>query len=243
MGLRIFCDFDGTVAANDVGDLMLRTFGTSHCDDIIRAYDEGNIGAKECWRRGCDTVLNLTPDRLRAFARQQAIDPYFSSFVDFCSDRGIPFYVLSDGFDVYLEEMLRNHGFVPNGRGVRGVPCFANHLEFTHDGRVVPSFPHADAECTECANCKRNHVLTLSADDDVIVYVGDGRSDFCPAKYADVVFAKGALIAHCQSQNVSFYDFRTFKDVIECLGKLLMQKRIRRPWQATLRRREVFRTG
>ena len=243
VGLRIFCDFDGTVAVSDVGNLLFQTFGTSRCGEIIRDYEQGKIEAKEYWRRGCETVRNLTSDQLRAFARQQILDPYFSSFVDFCTERGIPFFLLSDGFDIYLKEMLRQHGFVPGGDGNRGVECFANHLEFTNDGRIVPSFPYADAESTQCANCKRNHVLTLSGDNDVIVYIGDGRSDFCPARYADVVFAKRALIAYCQSQNISFFEFHTFKDVIERLEKLLSQKRIRKRWQAALRRREAFRMG
>ena len=241
VGLRIFCAFDGTVAVSDVGYLLFQTFGTSRCDEIIQDYEQGKIGAMECWRRSCESVRNLTPEQLRAFARQQTLDPYFSSFVDFCAARRIPFFLLSDGFDVYLEEILRQHSFVPGGEGDRGVQYFANHLEFTDEGRIVPSFPYADAECTQCANCKRNHVLRLSGDDDVIVYVGDGRSDFCPAMYADVVFATKALVAYCQSQNISFYEFHSFKEVIDRLEKLFSQKRIRQRWQANLRRREAFR--
>ncbi len=242
-GLCIFCDFDGTVAVNDVGYLLFQTFGTSQSNAIIEEYEHGKIGAKESWRRVCETVRNLTPERLRTFARQQTLDSYFPSFMNFCSERGIPFFLLSDGFDIYIEEILRRHGFVLGPDVNRGVQYFANHLEFTGDGRIVPSFPHADAECDQCANCKRNHVLTQSADDDVIAYIGDGRSDFCPVEYADVVFAKGALIPYCQSRNISFYEFDTFKDVIERLEKLLSQKRIRKRRQATLKREELFRRG
>ncbi len=239
--LRVFCDFDGTVAVNDVGDILVRTFGTSRCDEIIQEYELGKIGAKECWKRACETVRGLTPEQLHTFTRQQTLDPYFSSFVDCCAERGIPYILLSDGFDVYLEEILRQHGFVPGGDHARGVQYFANHLEFAEGGRIVPSFPYEDAECEVCANCKRNHILSLSGDDDVIVYIGDGHSDFCAVEYADIVFAKRALIGHCQSKNISFYEFETFRDVIDRLEKLLSQKRIRKRWQATLRRREVFR--
>jgi len=235
--LRIFCDFDG------IGDLLFRTFGTSRCEEIIRAYDEGRVEAKECWRSLCETVRNLSPEQLRAFARQQQLEPHFSSFLNFCREWSIPFILLSDGFDVYLEEILRAHGYDPGGEGERGVRYFANHLAFTPDGRIIPSFPYADEECTKCANCKRNHVLTMSADHDVIVYIGNGRSDFCPASYADVVFAKHALIGYCQSRNISFYEFQTLEDVQERLETLLAKKRLRKRWQAALRRRELFRMG
>ena len=94
-----------------------------------------------------------------------------------------------------------------------------------------------------CGNCKRNHVLTLSADDDIIVYIGDGISDRCPVRYADIVFAKGSLIRYCQAQNVTYHEFKTFSDVTRRLELIVQRKRIKKRREAEMARREVFAQG
>ena len=108
---------------------------------------------------------------------------------------------------------------------------------------MVPSFPYTDSECERCANCKRNHLLTLSSDDDIVVYVGDGISDRCPVRYADIVFAKKGLIKYCQEQNVTYHEYRHFGDVQQRLDPILRQKRIKQRREARMARREVFLQG
>ena len=53
-----------------------------------------------------------------------------------------------------------------------------------------------------CANCKRNHLLTKSGDESVIVYIGNGSSDQCPSRYADIVFAK-LLLTLREAENIT----------------------------------------
>ncbi|HEY4612759.1 MAG TPA: 2-hydroxy-3-keto-5-methylthiopentenyl-1-phosphate phosphatase, partial [Bacteroidota bacterium] len=117
---------------------------------------------------------------------------------------------------------------------------FVNHGKAT---KFVPSFPYRDEECDRCGNCKRNHLLTISGDDDVLVYVGDGISDRCPVRYADIVFAKHSLVSYCQRQNISYYRYRTFGDVQARLEALLAQKRVRQRREAAIARRDVFMRG
>ena len=110
------------------------------------------------------------------------------------------------------------------------------------NGRSVLSiaFPYADAGCGVCACCKRNVMLTRAGDEDVIVYVGEGFSDQCPVRYADIVFAKDALQAFCQRENISYYLYETFADVVARLSELSARKRLRKRHRAELLRRELF---
>jgi len=256
MNIKIFCDFDGTVSVNDVGDRLFRTFGGTEVLEIVKEWMQDKITARECWARQFKAAPSITPQQLEAFADAQKLDPYFKEFVGFCQSKGIEFYVLSDGFDFYIERILRNNGLDPaSGTAqlskdieggiplMRNVKFFANHLNFNGNGTIYPTFPHTDSECEKCGNCKRNHLLTLSGDDDIIVYIGDGYSDRCPAEYADIVFAKRDLLRYCQANNISFYEFQTFKDVIERLEKILSRKRIRKRWCAEMKRREAFMQG
>lgn len=237
--LRVFSDFDGTIALEDVGSHLFRTFAGSKANEIVQHLLNGTITARECLTQECRAVESATLSELEQFVSQFSLDPAFGSFVDFCRHRSIPVVVLSDGLDFYVGRLLQKNG-------LGDLPFFSNHLELVEEGastKLVPSFPHTDAECFTCGNCKRNHLLTLSGDDDIIVYVGDGISDRCPIRYADIVFAKGRLIRYCQEQNITYHEFRTFDDVRRRLEVILQRKRIRKRREAEMARRDTFAQG
>jgi 2-hydroxy-3-keto-5-methylthiopentenyl-1-phosphate phosphatase len=237
--IRVYSDFDGTIAVHDIGNRLFREYAGPKAVEIVGHYLNGTMSARECLTQECAAVSSVTAAELESFVHQFSLEPTFGAFVEFCRHRNIPLVVLSDGLDFYVEHLLKKHGF-------EGLPFFSNHLEFVRHGdltKMFPSFPYADAECLLCGNCKRNHVLTLSGDDDVIVYIGDGTSDRCPVRYADIVFAKGGLIRYCQEQNVTYHEFHDFTDVMNRLEVLLQRKRIRKRREAEMARREVFSQG
>ncbi|MCX6133978.1 MAG: MtnX-like HAD-IB family phosphatase [Ignavibacteriales bacterium] len=237
--LRVFSDFDGTIALEDVGSQLFRRFAGSKADEIVLHLLDGTISARECLTQECGAVEDAPLGELEQFVNQFSLDPAFEVFVEFCRHRNIPVVVLSDGLDFYVDRLLRKHG-------LGDLPYFSNHLDLVDHGgvtKLVPSFPHTDAECLTCGNCKRNHLLTLSGDDDIIVYIGDGISDRCPVRFADIVFAKGRLIRYCQEQNISYHEFNTFDDVRRRLETILQQKRIRKRREAEMARRDVFAQG
>jgi 2-hydroxy-3-keto-5-methylthiopentenyl-1-phosphate phosphatase len=87
-------------------------------------------------------------------------------------------------------------------------------------------------------------MLTHSADEDVIVLVGEGYSDRCPARFADLVFAKDELLSHCRTNGIPYTEYRTFSDIQAILTSRLAARNKRSPFrkrrQAELARREVF---
>jgi 2-hydroxy-3-keto-5-methylthiopentenyl-1-phosphate phosphatase len=237
--LRVFCDFDGTLSPIDVGNQLFRTFAGEKAVEIVKGYLDGSVTARECLQRECAAVPDLDPERFRAFVDAVRLDPTASGFFAFCAEHEIPVTILSDGLDLYVEQILHNNGFGE-------LPFFANHGTLVPEGgrtRLDVAFPWTDAECTLCGNCKRNHMLTLSGDDDVVIYIGDGMSDRCPVQFADVVFAKGSLIGFCQERNITYQEFRNFDDVRARLELLLGKKRIRKRREASMARRDVYLQG
>jgi 2,3-diketo-5-methylthio-1-phosphopentane phosphatase len=234
--IRVFCDFDGTMTIEDVGNRLFRTYSGQESEAIVEDYHAGRINARECLRRECAASGIMSPGTIRSFADPFPLDPYAVEFVRFCETKGIPFTILSDGLDLYVEPILAK-------ARLGGVPWFANHGSFvqTEKGSVlVPSFPYRDEHCDLCGNCKRNHMVTQSGDDDVLVYIGDGISDRCPVRYADVVFAKRDLIKYCQEQNISYFEFRHLGDVRDRLEQILSQGKVRQRREAAMARRDVF---
>jgi 2-hydroxy-3-keto-5-methylthiopentenyl-1-phosphate phosphatase len=241
MALKLFIDFDGTMTRRDIGDLIFRELGIEGYDALVHEYLSGKVGGREYWVRVCQLAGAVDRAAMEESVDAQEMEPTFFEFMDFSKSRNLDFFILSDGFDFYIDRVLKKFG-------LEQVRYFSNRLEFQPvDGTgsffMRPAFPYSDEECTQCANCKRNHLLTLSSDDDIIVYIGDGYSDICPTRYADIVFAKKDLIRYCQRENISYYEYRNFRDVIDRLEKILTQKRIRKRRQAELRRREAFLQG
>jgi 2-hydroxy-3-keto-5-methylthiopentenyl-1-phosphate phosphatase len=233
--IRVFCDFDGTVCQQDVGELFFRFFAGEKADACVHLLLSGEITMQQWLTELCNTIPSIKHDEFLKYVDQYSVDPHFTEFIRFCADRNVSVTILSDGLDAYVERILSN-------AGLNQIPFFANRAEFAGK-KLKVSFPFSDAECSSCGNCKRNHMLNTSADEDVIVYVGDGYSDRCPIRYADFVFAKRQLVKYCQKQNITFFEFNHFGDVQVKLGNILQRKHIRSRQEAVLARREVFTQG
>jgi 2,3-diketo-5-methylthio-1-phosphopentane phosphatase len=230
----VFTDFDGTIAVHDIGDAMFERFGDiGICSKSFQEYRSGAIGARDCWRKGFATMPPITREVFTEFALQQPADAHFREFVEYCEAHQIPVTILSDGFDAYIEPVMERES-------LERLPRFTNRLQFNADGSVEPIFPYTDAECSRCANCKRNHLLTRSSDDQVIVYIGDGISDRCPVQYADVVFAKDSLVAFCETQNITFHRFNDFSEILKVFRPMVETARPRKRRTAELARKSVF---
>lgn len=244
--LRMFIDFDGTITRQDVGDALFERFGGSRSVAAVEEYREGKLSAADCFREECDACGSVEKAVMDAFLDAQEIDPTFEEFVRFSESRGFPVAILSDGMDYYIRRILERNGL---GR----VTFYANSLQLVPSGapahvRLAPAFPYRDEVCDRCACCKRNHILTLAADDDVVVYIGEGYSDRCPARYADVVFAKDDLLTFCQRENISYFEYSSFGDIVRRLEGLLEEPKgspiaLRKRRSAAQARCDVFLGG
>lgn len=235
--LRIYCDFDGTAALHDVGSSLFRAFAGEESEIIVADYLSGKINARDCLKKECEAVGPVDRRSLETFVDGFHLDPTFAAFVRFCRSRSVPLTILSDGLDFYVRRILAN-------AGLEDIPLYANRAVWreARNGKVTlaPEFPYRDEHCDLCGNCKRNHIASLTPDDAAVVYIGDGISDRCPVRFADMVFAKHSLIKYCQEQNVTYWEFNNFDDVRQRLEPLIGRKRIKRRREAMVARRDLF---
>ncbi|MFQ5651112.1 MAG: MtnX-like HAD-IB family phosphatase [bacterium] len=217
--MKIICDFDGTTALNDVGNLLFRTFADQRCFDIVRSWKEGKISSKECLIQEC-TIARATRAQLEAFADAQALDPHFVEFVQFCRGHDVEVAIASDGLDFYIERILRNHDVHAS------VQVCANHLVFVGEDRLRPEFPYFEAGCGQCGNCKGYHVRQAKQDGSVVVYVGDGFSDRCGADAADIAFAKRGreLLHYCKRHHIPHHEYANFGEILPVLEEIVSNR-------------------
>jgi 2-hydroxy-3-keto-5-methylthiopentenyl-1-phosphate phosphatase len=233
--LKLFIDFDGTIARGDIGNAFFHHFGGEVCKEWIARYHAGEISARECFEGERNAMGRVQREDADAFLATCDVDEGFPGLVAFCRTGGIPVTILSDGLDYYITALLRKCG-------CEDIPFHSNRLLWPSAGEELPAllFPYGNAECDRCAGCKRNVMLDSCGDDDIMVYVGDGYSDRCPVEYADVVFAKGSLQAWCQQKNISYFPYTDLREVQRRLEEFMMRRTLRRRARAEQRRREAF---
>ncbi len=231
--ITVFVDFDGTITLDDVGDELFRHFGAF--EPYNTELKEGKLTIKEYWKILCDSLpSSLSLEEIRNYAKNFQIDAYFSNFINFCRYNDFRVYIISDGFDVYIETILYQYGF-------EVIPFFANKLIKRADGGFSPEFTAASESCNcFCASCKRNKLLNLALPESAIVYIGDGYSDFCAAEHSDIVFAKKNLARYCQQNTIPHHNFKSFFDVEMILKKAVASKSIRVRHQAYSKREKAF---
>ncbi|MDP4172329.1 MAG: MtnX-like HAD-IB family phosphatase [Bacteroidota bacterium] len=234
---KIFVDFDGTITKQDVGELLVNTFGKSEqIKEIIRLWMEEKITSPESWIQMLATMSNFSIAALEEMLKDITVDPFFNEFVLYCKNNNYQVRVLSDGFDIYINRILRREGLLD-------LEVYSNKVTLDPDNMLIPSFPYGDEECKFCGNCKRNHLLVNSADEDFIVYIGDGYSDKCPIQYCDFIFAKGSLLRFCEMNRISYFPFEDFSNVISRIDQLRRKRNLKKKHQAELKRKEVFKQG
>ena len=234
---KIFIDFDGTITTKDVGDAIFKKFGEPNSvKRIINDLLSDKISAKESWLQLCNSVKQISSNELNNFIDTLEIDPTFHQFYNFCEQNNFDYYILSDGFDYYIERLLKNDG-------IEHIKYYANHLTITEDNKLVPAFPYQDEELLTSANCKRNHIINHSSDDDFTIYIGDGNSDKETAQFCDFIFAKDDLLKFCERERISYFPYKDFNDVRLRIEKLIAKRNLKKRHQAELKRREVYMQG
>ena len=214
--IAVLCDFDGTVAREDVGNLLFQTFSNpDECLDTVDQWKQGLISSRDCLQREA-ALARASREALDEFITQRQLDPYFRDFVDFVGRRGMELVIVSDGLDYYIERMLLRSGLAH-------LDFFANVLT-VNGGCLHVRFPYYDMlDCRSCGNCKTYHMEKYKAKGYFVVYIGNGLSDRCPSKYADFVFAKGDLLDYCRKNGVAFTEFKNFRDVErELVGRFVL---------------------
>ena len=231
---KVFVDFDGTITKKDIGDALFTKFGHSQTvENVVCDLLSDKISAKDCWIKLCESVDNINKEELDEFILQIEIDNTFHSFVEYCTKRNIQLFILSDGFDYYINLVLKREK-------LDHLKVYANKLELNKNNTLTPVFPYYDSECTTSANCKRNHIINNSSDDEYTVFIGDGNSDKYTVHFCDFIFAKDDLLKYCEKERITFFPFNNFDDVIERMEMLRQKKRLKKRHQAELNRREIY---
>lgn len=210
-------DFDGTISVKDTIDAMLEKFADPSWEDVEQEWLDGKITAVECMSKQI-SMVRADHMALETFFRGIQLDASFLPFYKHVTQFA-KLVIASDGLDHAIKIATRNAAWPE-------IPVYSNHLNFIPQGISI-SYPLRKDDCTggngmcKCAVAKSLAVDTSGP----IVLIGDGKSDACISGMADIVFAKGSLIKHCEKNNIKHYKFQTFADVLAIIKQWPVEQR------------------
>jgi len=216
VNLAIFCDFDETITRTNVTDSVLEQFADPIWLQIQEEWLAGKLNARGVLEEQMPLVTVSKLD-LNTFIDSIEVDPFFAEFALSCTRNNDSLYILSDGFDYWIERILRRALSAHNG-AVGKILVFACSLKLI-ENRFAISFPYYPEGCIHgCATCKPQLVDRLKTSADKTIVIGDGTSDRLLAKGADFVLAKDGLREFCVTESISYQGFRNFRDVIQIIN-------------------------
>ena len=216
--VNIICDFDGTIALEDVTDSLLERFADESWKYVEAQWLAGKIGSRDCMAHQV-SLIEADYQALNRYLDTVEIDPSFPSFVGkYKRFEAINLHVVSDGIDYVIKRILRNNKLAD-------LRVTANALAALPGDRYHLTFPHSKPDCdVQAGTCK---CAAAQARDEkarrasATLLIADGLSDVCLASRADFVFAKGRLLEHCRAKAIPNLPFTTFADVERQLARVL----------------------
>lgn len=206
----VICDFDGTVTRNDTVDHLLSLFADDRWLDIEKAWKSGEIGSRECLTKQLSCIDFISREQLDEFIESIEFDNYFIDFFQAVNNQNIEFFLVSDGFDMFIKNVLKK-------AKLTNIKVFSNMLNY-NNGKLIPFFPFYNLSCTKYSGLCKCEIIKKYRNNRQVVYIGDGTSDICASKHADVLFAKNSLAEYCSNNNIKHIKFESFKDICEHLS-------------------------
>ena len=205
----VLLDFDDTAAEQNVAELLLTQFGDPTWQDVGSRFRAGEINLMEYQEIA---FRNIQADRaaMRDHVRNNAnLRPYFNDLRIFCQENSIPFAIVSQGLDFYIEALLEKEGHTQ-------VPVYAVNTSFSNEG-ISYEYRHTRPGQENQGNSKGLVVEQHQAQGYHVFYAGDGMSDFEAATRVDVLYAHRTLATECERTNIPFHPFTDFQHMLHAV--------------------------
>jgi 2-hydroxy-3-keto-5-methylthiopentenyl-1-phosphate phosphatase len=196
-----------------VSFLLLDKFADGDWRQLWRRYETGEITVG---------VLNSSAFSMVKADKQTQLDfmfksgkakmrPGFKELLSYCSRQGFYFIIVSNGLGFYIEAILED-------AGIKNIEVFAAKSQFDAEGMRV-QYIGPDGSLMK-DGFKEAYTELLEKKGYSVIYVGNGTSDFYPARRASHAFATGDLLKRCRKENLKCQPFHDLNDVVRGLEAL-----------------------
>jgi len=211
MKTLVQCDFDGTVTEEDASFFLLDAFAQGDWRRLLREYKEHKISVGEFNTKAFAMVKDDKATLLEELKGKVKVRAGLHKLVNYCLKKGFRLVIVSNGLDFYIKAVLKD-------LGLDSIEVHAAQASFHPEGMKV-QYVGPDGKTLE-DDFKEAYIKSFLKLGYRVIYVGNGDSDFAPAKYAHHVFATGELLAYCRENNLNYKPFENFIDIVRYIDLL-----------------------
>ena len=203
--ITVLIDFDDTITTTNVAHIVLSEFADSNWPEIRQQFIRGEIPPEGYFETPFENISAKKSIQEKHIQLHAEVRPGFIEFNNFCIENNINIVIVSRGLDYYIEAVLNKYE-------IKNIPVFGVPTQFNGKKmKIVPKY--TDVNCTQWGICKCSVLEKYRKYSDIIIYIGDGQNDLCPARKRNIIFARDALIRHCKQENIDFFRFSDFTSI------------------------------
>ncbi len=205
------CDFDGTITVGDVSFQILDEFTGNSWRDLLKEYMQGKMSVN---RFNATVFSKVKADKvtLDGFVRENAvIRPGLPELLETCRELGFRFVIVSNGMMFYIDAIL-------NMLGLNELEFVAARANFKTDG-IEAWYEAPDGTPIE-DGFKEAYTRDFLKQGYRVIYIGNGSSDFPPARMCSHIFSIDNLTASCKAAGVAHTPFTDLHQVAKGLKTL-----------------------
>jgi len=203
------CDFDGTLTIGDISFLILDEFTGHGWRQEFEDYMQGKLTVNRFNTQAFSRVKADSAELARFVRERSVIRPGINNLLQVCRNKGFRFVIVSNGMAFYIETVLQM-------LGLADVEFIAGQAEFLPQG-VRSWYPGPDDKPIEDGFkvAWTEHFLGQGYR---LIYIGNGLSDFAPARLCSQIFAIDQLATECRRAGVDYTPFDDLHDIVRALG-------------------------
>ena len=210
--LLALLDYDGTMTTHECNEIALQPFVGDEWWALEEESYNDRMSHAEVFDRQVGLIEAPRAELIRRLLEVAEPMPGLRDFFSELQTRDGHSAIVSAGIREAIEAFWRREQLPP-------MRLFASELvgEGPDDGPPYHlEFSSALGDCPRCglASCKAAVLRALRRPGDVVLVFGDGPSDLCPAREADLVFARGHLAERCVAEGLDWRPLTDFAAVI-----------------------------
>lgn len=207
----VFCDFDGTITAEETFAGMLKQFEPDLSAQLIPEMYTLRLTLRQGVRQILESIPSKRYSEILDYARLKPVRPGLVELLDFLDAQGVPFVVVSGGLRGMVETVM--------GQLVERVDAiYAVDADISSDYLRVQSGFEGDTELVSKVQVMAQY------DADEPIAIGDSVTDLNMALQAPMVFARDRLAKYLDSRQKLYIPWNDFFDVRDHLTQMWLKQ-------------------